>query len=79
MEDRYKAYAEGGEEMNWISVKDKLPLGQDRLLVFERIYDQPVIGFYLDGRWHTEIADDYSDVTHWMPLPESPKISQANK
>lgn len=58
---------------DWVSVDARLPDdSRSHVLVFEKIYEQPVIGAYFDGKWHTEIADDYSDVTHWMPLPDKP-------
>jgi len=60
--------------MEWINVKERLPVAcRTRLLVFERIYGQATIGVYHEG-WYTDISDDYSDVTHWMPLPKAPDV-----
>lgn len=73
---------------DWISVKDRLPDNTgvmdgstDRVLVKIDAYYQPTLliafgdysedGFtwYFDGRPY----DAGSKVTHWMPLPETPK------
>lgn len=71
--------------MEWISVKDKLPQVEDKVL------------FYSDGygirfgyrqatfannpkkprpiKWVVYSSNHYrTDVTHWMPLPEPPKL-----
>lgn len=66
-------------EMNWISVKDRLPenyisvLGYiPELFPFSQL-KECFIG--PDGEWH--YAGDYSAdtayITHWMPLPEPPE------
>lgn len=71
-----KGYADalGG---GWISVKDRLPENDDRVLVYldsERGYTKiDTDGIYYRGgqwvRWG-------NDVTHWMPLPTPPKGEQ---
>jgi len=61
--------------MNWISVNNGLPENGVWCLCWEKYYsgslNKPVIGYY-DYGFMTEVADDYSDVTHWMPLPGAP-------
>ena len=68
--------------MNWISVKDRLPVNDDEVLVIGEGWD----GMYwwriyfvdADGQWYTIEGDTVNDlsakrITHWMPLPEPPK------
>ena len=66
----------------WISVEERLPedaglleRGYARYLVWEKAYNNHVIGFWYgkDLGWETQIAEDYSEVTHWQPLPDPPK------
>lgn len=72
-------------EMEWISVKDRLPCPDDgRLLVVVRYYENSI------PVTTVQIADFYTDlgygwqmesypkgkrwgITHWMPLPEPPE------
>lgn len=60
-------------KQEWISVEERLPERTGKYLVFtynRRLYIGVFIDHYCDG-----IAqfDDYK-VTHWMPLPEAPKM-----
>jgi hypothetical protein len=69
----------------WISVKDRLPEPNVRVLVrdpsipeFPRNDSNVVIGhlrgtnsYFLSGTWF--VPDGFGQVTHWMPLPEPPK------
>jgi len=70
--------------MNWISVKDKLPLYKQCILVFtenEHIVDAIYRGEYENGLHCFRIELITEDVlceigeaiTHWMPLPEAPR------
>jgi len=57
--------------MEWISVKDRLPEDGEDVLFY---YDYISIGWYED-EWFYDSEDKFSaelDITHWMPLPESP-------
>lgn len=59
-------------EMNWISVKDRLPKKQQRVIVrCERI--GTTVGWIMFGQWVTDLGPGSGDVTHWMPLPEPPE------
>lgn len=68
----------------WTSVSDKLPepinknSESDYLLCTQRDFSQPFVGWYnfANQTWHVAHYKADSDpvtVTHWMPLPESPK------
>lgn len=52
----------------WISIKDKIPEKDGRYLVFEKgnYYGWVGVLSLREGRWDSE------NVSHWMPLPESP-------
>jgi len=61
--------------MKWISVKDKLPNEEQRVIYYFKHtginvgkYMSTIYGpcFYGETGWLTD------DVTHWMPLPEIP-------
>ncbi|MCP3682006.1 MAG: DUF551 domain-containing protein [bacterium] len=60
--------------MKWISVKDSLPKQIGDYL----IYDSEVIAwsfFNSDKKWAGYNGHNcFFDATHWMPLPEPPKI-----
>jgi hypothetical protein len=62
----------------WISVKDKFPIEEKRVLLWVIIlYPQHKIGFYSDGRFYHDgylYDEDITKwVTHWMELPEKPE------
>lgn len=63
----------GGLNMEWISVKDRLPEDDATYLVYGRNWYGIVVAIYYgDGKWLT--CDDLTNitrfVTHWMPLPD---------
>lgn len=70
-------------EMQWISVKDKLPESDHGVLVAVSgrvgnitLIDAIEIGsFDRDEGWILEMWPDWEGptITHWMPLPEPPK------
>ena len=62
------------KQPKWISVKDRLPLNDETML----ICDAKNGLFALVGRDHNEVLTQLDDrptvvATHWMPLPEAPK------
>jgi hypothetical protein len=67
---------------NWISVRDKLPVTDDEVLVVGDGWDGMNWWriYYMDddGQWFTIDGDAVNDlsaqkITHWMPLPEPPR------
>ncbi|GAF99105.1 unnamed protein product [marine sediment metagenome] len=70
-------FAEGGQEvMEWISVDERLPDSDGKYLCWDVPYSSgtgsPTFGRYQDNEFITDIAEDWSHVTHWMPLPKAP-------
>lgn len=56
----------------WVSVEEGLPEEKQRVIVrCERVGTS--VGWILWGGWMTDIGPHAGDVTHWMPLPKSPK------
>jgi len=55
------------EKENWISVKDKLPEIQQRVLVFRKLFNNKN-DLQLIEWWE----DDESTYTHWMPILKLP-------
>lgn len=62
--------------MEWISVKDDLPKKRTRVLVSDgQLVTQAIINHRGDwANWYTIDNEYFNDVTHWMPLPEPPKV-----
>ena len=56
----------------WISVKDRLPEKQQRVIVRCETVGTTV-GWIMFGKWATDLGPDCGSVTHWMPLPEPPE------
>ena len=60
------------QQNEWVAVEERLPEEKQRVIVrCERVGTS--VGWILWGRWMTDIGPHAGDVTHWMPLPESPK------
>ena len=56
----------------WVSVEERLPEEKQRVIVrCERVGTS--VGWILWGNWMTDIGPGAGKVTHWMPLPKSPK------
>ena len=82
-----RAYEEGFRKQEWISVDERLPENYGSVLVACEGLTiggaNPIaIGSYGDGCWWLADADGTMYltkymrvvVTHWMPLPEAPKM-----
>lgn len=70
------------KQTQWIAVADRLPNDDEIVLVLCPRESEPVWLGYIDGdtgEWRdVSAAWIETGVTHWMPLPESPKQSQSN-
>lgn len=58
----------------WISVKDRLPDDNDRVIAF-RPYEAEVSAYRycVKWGWSLKTSMSYNGITHWMPLPEPPE------
>lgn len=58
----------------WISVKDRPPEDNDRVIAF-RPYEAEVSAYRYSVMWGWALKTSvsHSGITHWMPLPEPPK------
>lgn len=77
----------------WISVKDKLPKENGIYIVYVQDgtsvagwiwYDNIVVAaeYAFGGWWWCENSNDFditNIVTHWMPLPEPPRMEGENE
>lgn len=68
----------------WISVKDRLPEKEQRVLVFYKVIGEKnrIHNDVIATNWRKSNGDfipfeDY-EITHWMPLPEPPKDGEQN-
>ena len=60
-------------KQEWISVDERLPEENVRVLVWLQDNAQQFIHIDTDRRLHGKWVRWVTDVTHWMPLPEAPK------
>ena len=56
----------------WISVKDRLPMKNDRVLVYRPEMKESDVGA-VSVQFGWNCRRNKTDITHWMPLPEPPK------
>jgi hypothetical protein len=64
--------------MEWISIKDKLPEKDTKVLVFYHDEYMDVMEYWHDDEdgmpeFYGPPASPVNSVTHWMPLPDKPK------
>lgn len=58
--------------MEWISVKDRLPEEEEKILILSR--NKPEKARYIRGQFvDMNICGIWQDVTHWVSLTELPK------
>lgn len=65
----------------WIPVKERMPVEAKKVLCFLALSGGPMVetGYYMgdEGWYYTGIeAPHHGIVTHWMPLPEPPEVSE---
>ena len=69
-------YNAGYRKQEWISVDERLPETNEEVLVYSsvgKIYTACYIR--VDGiEFWFENIDGFREITHWMPLPEGPKM-----
>jgi hypothetical protein len=59
--------------MEWISVTDRLPEERKTVLVTDGLFVHH--GYLIDNRWWSYAsAPEGFATTHWMPLPQPPKV-----
>lgn len=63
----------------WVSVKDSLPESAKDVLISYNNEESIAIGWFAfqHNKWLVEKefdAEEVNNVTHWMPLPEAPKM-----
>lgn len=66
------------KQSGWISVEERLPEPELPILIFTR-KNRYYVGYYYKAVVDTTYTGFYADsvkrdVTHWMPLPEPPKM-----
>lgn len=69
-----------GQQMQWVSVDERLPDQYVDCLVYHKdhLCYNIYIGCVVDGRFSIHGFDGHSNITHWMPLPEPPKDGDNN-
>jgi hypothetical protein len=63
--------------MKWISVNDQLPDHENEVLLYDKskYFPRVTTGFFEHGQWRLFGTSYAENVTHWMPLPEPPKMN----
>jgi len=59
--------------IQWVSVKNRFPSRRETVL-FCTDMGYVSQGYYVGAWIETFIGTEYTNVTHWMPLPEQPKV-----
>jgi hypothetical protein len=69
--------------MKWIDVKERLPKVRQNVLLYTGLEptDDFMIGCLNEQGWFWDEEANYMSVpvTHWMPLPSPPNLSQPEK
>ena len=62
----------------WISVKDRLPQAKEYVLIYDPNHRNICKAWYvgdIDVWFSNEYFPQFTNITHWMPLPKPPKES----
>ena len=71
--------------MEWISVDERLPEVDDRVLYWFPPFNRAYIGTFGGGtcaanvHFYSRGGFTTGDVTHWMPLPKAPALQEEAK
>lgn len=60
----------------WISVDERLPPHAREVLAAGPGVEGVTMLYCQDGRWYDGPADEWVNITHWMPLPSPPIESE---
>lgn len=81
--EKFDAWQEIIDELNsvpavsvpqWISVKDRTPEDNDRVIVFRpNEAEVSAYRYSVMWGWALKTSVSHSGITHWMPLPKAPK------
>lgn len=61
------------KQENWISANDRLPENTADVIVFDG--SEVSVSWYSHNakKWYLDFREEVHHITHWMPLPDSPK------
>lgn len=72
--------------MEWISVKDGLPNQDEYVLLYDKYLNLTYEGkllpsdfYYSDRGGYSKYIGEDCEITHWMPLPEPPKVAMGRR
>lgn len=69
-----KRIAELEAERRWVEFSERLPEDSSSILI-RYLHGEVVVGFWDGDDWHDHDGVAPSHVTHWMPLPKPPEVS----
>ena len=59
----------------WISCEDKNPEANKEVLTVTNTGEMTIGWAHKNGEWANWELENTWDITHWMPLPERPKLT----
>lgn len=68
-----KLFEDGYRKQEWISVEDRLPTWEDGKVLIYTTHGISIAQRTTSGRWQGDLAKP-KWITHWMPLPQPPKM-----
>lgn len=66
-------YERGYRKSEWISVDERLPDNRKFVIACDK-YGNVGEAYYRGGRFEWIDDEEWVEATHWMPLPEAPKM-----
>lgn len=66
------------KQSGWISVEERLPDGNGRFLTVDKKGDMMVCYWEKRFGWFASVCNKNA-ITHWMPLPEAPKMRKEDE